>query len=276
VLSCENATYPAAGYIFQGLGQIPVTAVIDNSAGTVTFGASLLSTTASGSGIMCTIAFKVKLNNANSPLTFSTPYGGDTFLLDDVLNTIPATVTNGLFSNQGEVKPPRHDVAVTSLSASPSPVVQNKSVTIKVVVRNGGTNVGSETFNVEVYVDSTLIETQTVTSLGEGSDQTLTFIWNSSLASIGTHTINATAVGVPEDADLTNNSKTMSIKVKTEGFNTDVNGDGKVDMKDVGLVAAAFGTYEGHSRWNPSADVNGDGIINLFDLAAVVKDFRTP
>jgi hypothetical protein len=47
-------------------------------------------------------------------------------------------------------------------------------------------------------------------------------------------------------------------------------------MKDVGLVAAAFGTYEGHSRWNPSADVNGDGIINLFDLAAVVKDFRAP
>jgi uncharacterized protein (DUF2141 family) len=57
------------------------------------------------------------------------------------------------------------------------------------------------------------------------------------------------------------------------GPTTDVNGDGKVDMKDIGLVAKAFGSTESRARWNPAADVNGDGIVNMFDLGLVARDF---
>jgi hypothetical protein len=57
------------------------------------------------------------------------------------------------------------------------------------------------------------------------------------------------------------------------GSSTDLNGDLKVDIRDVAVVGVAFGTQEGDSRWNPAADVNGDTIVNITDAALVCKDF---
>ena len=53
----------------------------------------------------------------------------------------------------------------------------------------------------------------------------------------------------------------------------DVNGDGKVDMQDIGIVARAFGTSPGAPRWNPAADVNGDGTVDMRDIALVASHF---
>ena len=39
----------------------------------------------------------------------------------------------------------------------------------------------------------------------------------------------------------------------------DLNMDGRVDVTDVAMVSAAFGSYPGHPRWNPVADENEDG-----------------
>jgi endoglucanase len=49
----------------------------------------------------------------------------------------------------------------------------------------------------------------------------------------------------------------------------DVNGDGKVDMKDVAIVAKAFGTTPSDPRYNPAADLNGDRLVNMVDIAIV-------
>ena len=53
----------------------------------------------------------------------------------------------------------------------------------------------------------------------------------------------------------------------------DVNGDGKVDIQDVALVAFAFGSYPGHLRWNPDCDFNGDGRVDIRDIVIVAKEF---
>lgn len=53
----------------------------------------------------------------------------------------------------------------------------------------------------------------------------------------------------------------------------DVNGDGKVDIKDLALAGKAFGTYSGHPAYNPAADVNQDGVVDIRDLAIVAKNF---
>jgi uncharacterized protein (DUF2141 family) len=53
----------------------------------------------------------------------------------------------------------------------------------------------------------------------------------------------------------------------------DVNGDGKVDMKDIAIVAAAFGSTPSSPRWDPRADVNGDGKVNMLDVAIVASNF---
>ena len=49
----------------------------------------------------------------------------------------------------------------------------------------------------------------------------------------------------------------------------DVNGDGKINCADIGLVKAAFGTRTGQPGFNASADVNHDGVVNVLDLAIV-------
>jgi len=56
---------------------------------------------------------------------------------------------------------------------------------------------------------------------------------------------------------------------------TDLNSDGVVDIKDVAIAAAAFGSFSGNPRWNPDADINEDGRISLKDIALIVADFGT-
>jgi hypothetical protein len=119
-----------------------------------------------------------------------------------------------------------------------------------------------------------MIGTLQVDSLAAGSSQTLTLEWNTTAAPTGRHTITATIGLLPGDTDPANNAMSKPITImSTTGPSTDLDGDGKVDMKDVALVAAAFGTKEQHARWNPMADVNLDGVINMMDLGLVARDF---
>jgi len=106
VLQCTGASYPDDN-VFTGKTAIPVTPTIDNTKGSVAYGHSLSGTESVSiqSGKLCNIKFKVVGSDdsglTRSALTFSSPYGGDTFLLDSDLNPIPAVVNNGFFSNQG-------------------------------------------------------------------------------------------------------------------------------------------------------------------------------
>ena len=53
-----------------------------------------------------------------------------------------------------------------------------------------------------------------------------------------------------------------------EEVSADLNGDGKVNIQDLVIVASHFGTS------NSIADVNGDGTVNILDLVAVANAFR--
>jgi parallel beta-helix repeat protein len=54
---------------------------------------------------------------------------------------------------------------------------------------------------------------------------------------------------------------------------TDLNDDGKVDLKDIYSLGRAYGSSPGHPRWNPSFDLNNDGIVDLKDYFSVCKNF---
>jgi tungstate transport system substrate-binding protein len=54
---------------------------------------------------------------------------------------------------------------------------------------------------------------------------------------------------------------------------TDVNLDLKVDMKDLGLVAHAFGARPGSLLWNADCDINADSVLDMKDIATVAKNF---
>jgi hypothetical protein len=59
----------------------------------------------------------------------------------------------------------------------------------------------------------------------------------------------------------------------------DLNGDRRVDMKDIAIMADAFGTRPGNPRWNPLADITGpthlvpDGKVDMLDVAIVASSF---
>jgi len=54
---------------------------------------------------------------------------------------------------------------------------------------------------------------------------------------------------------------------------TDLNGDGVVNIVDITIAARAFGTKAGDPNWNSTADLDQNGIINIIDIAFVAKDY---
>jgi hypothetical protein len=79
------------------------------------------------------------------------------------------------------------------------------------------------------------------------------------------------------DTKLLNSSLNCPSTLKVDGYLEyiwpDLNGDGKVDIKDISIVALAFGSYPSHPRWNPIADVYQDSKIDIRDIALIAKNF---
>jgi hypothetical protein len=46
----------------------------------------------------------------------------------------------------------------------------------------------------------------------------------------------------------------------------DVNADGIIDMKDINIMQAAYGSTPGSPNWNPACDLNGDGQVDMRDI----------
>jgi hypothetical protein len=53
----------------------------------------------------------------------------------------------------------------------------------------------------------------------------------------------------------------------------DLNHDGKVDIRDIIIVARAYGSYKGHPRYHPRLDFNHDKRINIFDIVTIARYF---
>ena len=65
----------------------------------------------------------------------------------------------------------------------------------------------------------------------------------------------------------------LSMRVTYAEILGDVNGDGKVDIKDIALAALSYGSHSGYPNYNAKADVNQDGTIDIRDLAIIAKNF---
>jgi len=58
-----------------------------------------------------------------------------------------------------------------------------------------------------------------------------------------------------------------------EGIPGDVDGDGDVDLSDLALLLAAYGTSSGQPGYNPDADLDADGDVDLADLALLLAHY---
>ena len=214
--------------------------------------------------------------NAEIELTFSwntTDVAEGIYTLSAEASTVPFeyNLTNNVYVDGTiEIRRLIRDVAITHVEPDLTAVYPGWIVNITVIAKNEG-NV-SETFDVTVYYDNNTVGTQTVTDLAPNEEITLFFIWNTSgLEPCHNYTISAEASAVPYEYDLSDNFLSDGyVKIKIWG---DINGDGKVNMKDMSIVAWSFGSYPGHPRWNPEADLDRNGQVNMRDIAIVARNF---
>jgi hypothetical protein len=152
---------------------------------------------------------------------------------------------------------------------SPKTVVgQGYGANVTVTAADPGDN--PETFNVSAYANTTLFASQNVT-LASGDSVDITFTWNTTGFVYGNYTISAYAWPVPGETDITNNNYTDSNVVVT--IPGDLNGDFKVSLTDLVLVAKAYGTTPSEAEWNPNADINNDGKVSLPDLVIMAENY---
>jgi len=144
-----------------------------------------------------------------------------------VIKAVAANVTgenktdNNLFVD-GEVAVGVHDLAVTSVTASPTEVEVGDLVTINVTVANQG-YFTETTFTVTVRYDGTEIGTRIVPDLAKGASTTLSFDWTTGDVSPNTYTIEAEASQVAGETDTTNNiGASDPVTVKAQGLPLDI------------------------------------------------------
>lgn len=109
-----------------------------------------------------------------------------------------------------------HDVAVGAVTA-PSPILQGNTEIVDVDISNPGTF--TETFNVVLYDNTddsehvSPIGTLSSGALAAAGSITLNFSWNTTSASLGTHTLEAIADTVTDETNTGNNSATTTAVV---------------------------------------------------------------
>jgi len=194
-----------------------------------------------------------------------------------------------LFVTQVVAEPassPSHDVAVTEVGlyhlyravGLVKPLIGHVAystwkdpIEISVTVKNEGDY--SESFNVTAYCNETALGTETVT-LAAGENMTLTFAWRPRLPGYPynpseawpypVYTFSAEASVVPDETDTADNSFIDGfVKVQWPG---DCNGDGMINILDLGKLGVHWLAKVGEPRYNANVDYDGDGEIKVLEL----------
>jgi hypothetical protein len=61
--------------------------------------------------------------------------------------------------------------------------------------------------------------------------------------------------------------------VNAGGIPGDINGDSKVSLADLVILALAYGSKPGDPGWNPNADIDGNGKVGLTDLVILATHY---
>jgi parallel beta-helix repeat protein len=167
-----------------------------------------------------------------------------------------------------------HDIGITGITTSRTIVGQGFNLSINTTIFNYGDN--TETFNVTVYCNETAItlrsgENYTTVTLTSGESRTVAIAWNTSGFAKGNYTIWAYAWPVLGETDTADNNFTGGwVLVTIPG---DLNGDLKVSLADLVILAIAYGSRPGDTGWNPKADIDGNNVVGLSDLVILANHY---
>jgi hypothetical protein len=194
------------------------------------------------------------------------------------------TTNNYLIGGQEAVLTQIRDVAITDVQLYPqmmSPIYNvtmvevytNRIVAVNVTAGNVG-NV-SETFTVSAYVDGNISLGAQIITLTPQTSTIVTFYWSptgQTPSSTVLHTVSANASFVQYEYNTTNNFMNSSVQIMIKMFG-DINGDGRVDLLDLSLLAASWLSTRGNYNYNPEADFYNDGTVFLDDLTLLAENY---
>jgi hypothetical protein len=167
----------------------------------------------------------------------------------------------------------RHDIAIIDCNTSTNATYVGRLVNINVTAKNEGDI--AENITIKIYANDQIIATLSIINLGPGEMVTKMVTWNtsSSTPSLTPYEIKAEADPVPYESNMANNVfNDGNVTIKMVG---DVNGDGIVDLKDLQLWDAAYGSNPGDSNWNPQADINGDDVVDKEDGILIIQNYKS-
>ena len=215
-----------------------------------------------GSGTLITVTFQAKATGT-TPLHLANTELKDSS--EPPRNHISHTTNDGIVYVELVAG---HDVAVTDVVSSKTVVGEGCSTSIYVTVYDQGEH--AETFNVTAYANTSVIETRSVT-LTSGDSIVVTFTWDTTGFAKGNYTISATAATIPGEIDTADNTYTDGwILVTILG---DVDGNFKVNILDISIIARAYQSKPGDPNWNPNADLDNNNIINILDIAKAAVNY---
>jgi hypothetical protein len=182
--------------------------------------------------------------------------------LPDEVDTSNNARTAGVYNH--------YDIATSAVAASKTVVGQGYSASVNVTIKNQGNF--TETFNVTVYANATVIGLENVT-LPASSSTTITFTWNTTGFAYGNYTTSAVADTVPGEVDTTDNTYTEGTVLIT------IPGDITapwlyVQYLDLGrVIGTAYGKKPNSPYYDPNADLNGDQYIQYLDLGILLAHY---
>jgi hypothetical protein len=179
---------------------------------------------------------------------------------------------------QSEPPPPPDpvtDVAVTAVVA-PATITQGSTTDVAVTVQNVGNQDVATAFDLTLQdeTDGVTIGSETVGGLVAGAETTITFAWNTTGASFGTHTLMAShdlATRIPDEADATNDKRSTTSTV------TDPAALDNIHIGDLDGIAGS-----NRRRWSATVEItvhdanhnpiNGATVTGVWDPAGLASD----
>jgi len=129
--------------------------------------------------------------------------------------TLNVTDNNGYFDTASSIVTVHiRDVAIISIAPAATEIYVGQVINVAVVVKNEGTV--SETFNVTLYYNETIIGTKAVSGLAPNAKTTLIFGWNTTgLTYDANYVIKAEIPSIPGETDINDNAHTYgTVKVR--------------------------------------------------------------
>lgn len=161
-----------------------------------------------------------------------------------------------------------HDLAITNVTVLKTIVGKGHSTYVNVTIRNQGDY--DETFSSALNVTTTIIGLLTNITLISQNSASVDFEWNTTGYAEGNYSLKAHVFPVDGEIDMENNTFAFWVLVTIAG---DVDGNRKVNIFDIVMIAGSYGAVAGDPGYIPNCDIDGSSTIDIFDVVLAAGNY---